>query len=80
MAMKRLTLFFGFVGQHWSEGNVTDAFDVLLGGSVLIVDNNASLVVHFNAGSLDVEAFGIGPPANSDEDDVSLQLEHQNLV
>lgn len=65
------------MSQHRAEGDVTDTFDVLLRGGILVVDDNASLVVHFNSGSLNIEAFGVGPPADSDEDDIGLELEGQ---
>jgi hypothetical protein len=75
---EKRTLFLSFVSQHRAEGDIADTFDVLLRGSVLVVNDNASPVVHFNPSSLNVEAFGVGPSANSDKDDIGLELEGRN--
>ena len=63
------------MSQHRTEGDVADAFDVLLRGSILVVDDNASPVVHLDPGSLDVETFSVGPSANGNKDDISLELQ-----
>lgn len=60
--------------KHRAEGDVTDALDALHAGVELVVDDDAAAVVELDAGSLEVEAFGVGAAANSDQDDVCLKL------
>lgn len=69
----RLTLFFGLVGQHGSEGDVTDALDILLRSCELVIDDNAPAVVHLDTSSFNVEAFGVGTASNCDEDHVGFE-------
>jgi len=69
--------FLRLVGEHGTEGNVADAFDVLLRSGELIVDDDATSVVELNACSFEVKAFCVWPPANSDENDVGFQLNNR---
>lgn len=65
-----LTFLLGFVCQHGSEGDVTDAPDVLLRGCELIIDNDAASVVQLDACSLEVQTINVRAAADSDEDDI----------
>lgn len=60
--------------QHGSECDVTDALDVLLRGGELVVDDNATTVVHFNTSSLDIEAFGVGAASDCYKNDIGFKL------
>jgi len=40
-------LFLGLVGQHWPANNVADGIDAFDGGSKMLVDGNAALLVEF---------------------------------
>lgn len=44
-------------------------------GPVLVVDDEAAAVVHFEADSVVAEAVGVGAAANGDEDDVGGELD-----
>lgn len=68
------TFLLGFVRQHGSECDVADAPDVLLRGRELIINNNAASVVKLDACSLDVQTINIRAAADSDEDDIRIQL------
>ena len=68
------TFLLGFVRQHRSECDVADAPDVLLRGRELIINNNAASVVKLDACSLDVQTINIRAAADSDEDDIRIQL------
>ncbi len=68
------TLFFGLVREHRSEGDVTDALDVLHGRVELVVDYDAALVVELDADLLEVEALGVGSASYGDEDDIGFKL------
>ena len=60
--------------QHRSESNVTNAFDVLHRGVELIVNDNAAPVVLLNTNGLKVQTLGIWTTADSDKDDISIEL------
>jgi hypothetical protein len=66
--------FFRLVGKHGTKRNIADAFDVLLRSGELIVDDDATSVVEFNARGFEIEAVRVWPSADGDKDDVSLQL------
>lgn len=57
---------FGFVSEHGSEGDVTDAADGFDRGVERVVDDDATSVVFFDAGGFEIEAFGVGTAANGD--------------
>ena len=67
-------LFFGFVREHGPEGAVADDADVRELGAVLLVDYEAAFGVDFQADVFESEAGGVGTAANSDEDDVCIEL------
>jgi hypothetical protein len=68
------TFFLGLVCQHGSEGDVTDALDVLLRGGELVVDDNTAAVVHLDTSSLEVQAFSEWTASDGNEHDISLKL------
>jgi hypothetical protein len=62
------------VRQHGSESHVADALDALDGRVELVVDDDSASLVRLDTDGLEVEALGDGSSANSDEDDVGLDL------
>ena len=66
--------FFGFVREHGTEGAVADDADVGELGAELLVDDQASAVVGFNADVFETEAGGVGASADGDENDVGFEL------
>jgi hypothetical protein len=62
------------VGEHRSEGDITDTSDVRNAGVELVVDHNASARINFDADIFEVEVFDIWPTANGDENNVGLEL------
>lgn len=67
------SLLLGLVGQHGAESDVTNASDVGLVGSVLLVDDDSALVVLLDTGSLEVQALGVGSSANGNEQNVGIK-------
>ena len=67
------------MSQHWSKGDVSDAFDTLDGGVELVVDDDSALVVFLDADRFQVQPFGVGTTANGQQDYVSFQLELNTL-
>ena len=68
------TLFLGLVSQHGSEGNITNALDVLHGCGELVVNDDAALVVLLDTSSLDVEAIGVRSATDGHKDNISVDL------
>ena len=64
----------GFVREHGAEGAVADDADVGEFGPVLLVDDEPAFVVDFEADVFEAEACGVGSAADSDEDDVCVEL------
>lgn len=67
------SLLLGLVGQHGAESHVSDASDVGLVGSVLLVDDDSALVVLLDAGSLEVETLRVGSSANGHQQNVGIK-------
>lgn len=67
------TLLLGLVGKHGAKGDISDASDVGLVGSVLLVDDDSALVVLLNTGSLEVQALGVGSSANGHEQNIGIK-------
>jgi hypothetical protein len=62
------------VGKHWAEGDITNTSDVGDLGSVLGIDNDTATVVVLKADVLEAEASGVGSSADSNENDIGLNL------
>lgn len=69
-----LTFLLSLVGKHGSESHVTNALDVLYRGVELVIDDNAAFVVFLNTNGLEVEALCVRPTADSDEDNICVEL------
>lgn len=68
------TLFLRLVGEHRPESDVTDALDVGCGGVVLVIDDDAALVVNLDTDGLEVQAPGDGAAADGDEKYIGFEL------
>lgn len=66
-------LLLGLVGQHGTEGAVTNDTNVGELGAVLLVDDQTTTVVLLDSDLLQVQALGVGATANSDQDNVGVQ-------
>lgn len=66
-------LLLGLVGQHGTEGAVTNDTDVGKLRAVLLVDNQAATLILLDSNLLQVQAIGVGTTANSDQDNVGVQ-------
>jgi hypothetical protein len=74
------TLLLGLVGKHGSEGDISDALDTLDRGVELVVDDDSTLVVELDADGLEVEVLGDGSSTDSNEDDVSVELQWERWL
>ncbi len=81
VAMSRAYIFscrdaflFRLVGEHRSERNITDAFNVRNAGVELVVDHDAPARIDFDADVFEVEALDIWPTADSNENNIGLEL------
>jgi len=66
--------FLGLVCQHRTKGHVADALDPLDTRVELAIDDNSPFVVLLRANCFEIEALGVRPTADRDEDDVSFKL------
>lgn len=69
-------LFFCLVCEHGPEGDVADAFDVLLRRGELVVNDDTASVVEVDTCGFEIEAVGVWPSANGNEDNIGFQLKH----
>jgi hypothetical protein len=63
------------VGQHRTEGHVTDGADVRVLGAVFGVNNNTTALIGLKTNVLKAEASGVRSAADSDEDGLGVELE-----
>jgi hypothetical protein len=68
------TLLLGLVRQHSSEGDISNYADVGNLGAVFLVNDNAASLVGFDTNVLETKAGGVGSTANSDKDNVGIEL------
>lgn len=68
-------LLLSLVGKHGAEGAVTDDADVGNLGAVLVVDDQAALVVGLDTNVLNAEAGGVRTTANGNENNICVDLE-----
>jgi len=68
------TLLLGLVGQHGTEGSVTDCTDVGNLGAVLLVDDNTAPLVDLDSNVLQAEAIGIGTTSDGNKDNICIKL------
>ena len=66
-------LLLSLVGQHGAEGHVTDHTDVRQLGAVLLVNDQTATVVLVDTDTLEVQALGVWPTANGDQDNIRVQ-------
>lgn len=76
----RDTFLLGLVRQHSAEGDVADHTDVWDLGAIFLVDDDAATLIGLDADVFEAEAGGIGAAADSDEDDVCVELNILILV
>jgi hypothetical protein len=62
------------VGEHRSESNIADTFDVRSAGIELIVNDDTPTRIDLDADIFEVEAFDIWPTADGDENNIGLEL------
>lgn len=74
-----LAFFLSLVRKHGPERNITDALDTLDGGVELVINHNTALVVNLDANLVQVQAIGVGPTTNSDENDVCVELMRKSV-
>jgi hypothetical protein len=74
------TLLLSLVGQHGTEGDVSDALDVRDRRVELRVDHDPAAVVDFDADLVEVETLGVRTTTDRDEDNVGLDLEPEHCV
>ena len=67
-------LLLSLVGKHGAEGDITNATNVGDLGAVLGVDDDAAALILLEANVLEAETLGIGAAADSDKDDIALEL------
>lgn len=72
-------LLLGLVGKHGAEGDITNAANVGDLGAVLGVDDDTAALVLLEANVLEAETLGVGAAANSDKNDVTLELCSNNV-
>lgn len=70
----RDALFLRLVRQHSTEGDVTDHTNVGDLSAVLLVDDDTAALVSLNSNVLKAETGGVGPAADSNEDNVGINL------
>ena len=71
--------FFGFVGEHGTEGAVADNTDVGEFGPVLFVDYKTAFVIDFEADVFETKASGIGTAPYGYKDNVGVELEDRSV-
>jgi hypothetical protein len=67
-------LLLSLVGKHRAEGDITNTSDVGDLGSVLGVDNDTAAVIVLKTDVLKAEASGVGSSADSNENNIGLNL------
>lgn len=70
----RDTFLLGLVRQHGTEGDVANDTDVGDFGAIFLIDDNATALVGLDSDIFEAEAGGIGAAADSDEDDIGVEL------
>jgi len=68
------TFFFSLVRQHRAESDITNTSYVLHGCVELIINYNATLVVHLNTDRFKVKPFCIWTAAHGNKDYIRFQL------
>lgn len=60
------------MSKHGTKSNVTDALDTLGAGVKLVINDNPSPLISFNAYRFEIETCGNGSSTNGDEDNIGL--------
>jgi hypothetical protein len=71
---RRDAFLFRLVGEHWAESNIADTSDVRNGSVEYLVDHDAPARIDFRADVFEVEAFGIWPTTDADENNIGFDL------
>lgn len=66
------TFLLSLVGKHGTKSNVADALDTLGAGIKLVINDNPSPLVSFNAYRFEIETCGNGSSTDGDEDNIGL--------
>ena len=72
-------LLLSLVGKHGAEGDITNAADVGDLGAVLGVDDDAAALILLETNVLEAETLGVGTAADSDKDNITLELCSHNV-
>ena len=75
----RDALFLGLVCEHRAEGDVADAFHARHRGVKLVVNYNPAFFVDFGANGFQVEAVGVWPSTDGNQNNVGFELEGVGL-
>lgn len=67
-------LLLSLVGKHGAEGDITNAANVGDLGAVLGVDDDTAALILLESNVLKAETLGVGTAANSDKNNVTLEL------
>lgn len=79
MSGRRRTLFLGLVCEHRTEGNITDALDVLHRGVELVIDNDTTLAINLDANLVKVEALSDGATTDGNKNNIGLDLNNVRI-
>lgn len=66
------TFLLRLVGKHGTKSNVADALDTLGAGIKLVINDNPSPLVSFNAYRFEIETCGNGSSTDGDENNIGL--------
>jgi hypothetical protein len=69
---KKVTFFLSFVGEHRSESSISNTFDTFDSGVKLVINDDATFVVDFDADLFEVETLCYWSSTDGNEDDIDV--------